>query len=229
MRELLLGYLLDALDEVERLEVERKLAADARWRRELEKLKVSLEPLADVYEEFEPPLDLVERTCSLIEDHAETFEAAAGGLSPAKPRVSIPAVSSPWSLADMVVAVGVCAVAALLFFPAISNSRYTAQLNACQNNLRRIGLALADYSDKAGAGYFPGVPSSGNRAFAGIYAPILFDAGYLTDPGVMVCPAERLSVPVAEFRIPTLQQIDSADPDAILPLRNSPGGATATA
>ena len=156
MRELLLGYLLDALDEVERSEVERKLAADARWRSELEKLQVSLEPLADAYEEFEPPLDLVERTCSLIEDHAETFEAAAGGLSPAKPRLSIPAVSSPWSLADMVVAVGVCAVAALLFFPAISNSRYTAQLNACQNNLRRIGLALADYSDKAGAGYFPG-------------------------------------------------------------------------
>ena len=124
----------------------------------------------------------------------------------------------------MVVAVGVCAVAALLFFPAISNSRYAAQLNACQNNLRRIGLALADYSDKAGAGYFPGVPSFGNRAFAGIYAPILLDAGYLTDSSVVVCPAERLPVPVAEFRIPTLQQIDAAEQDSILPLQELAGG-----
>ena len=40
----------------------------------------------------------------------------------------------------------------------------------------------------------------------------------------MVCPAERLPVPVAEFRIPTLEQIDSAHPDAILPLRELAGG-----
>lgn len=224
LRELLLGYLLDALDEVERTKVEQKLATNERWRAELEHLETSLEPLAETFEEFEPPLDLVERTCNLIDDHAETFEAAAGGLSPAKPRVPVFAVSSPWSLADMVVAIGVCAVAALLFFPAISNSRYAAQLTACQNNLRQIGLAMADFSDKAGAGYFPGVPSSGNRAFAGVYAPILADAGYLTDSRILVCPAEPLSAQFSDFRIPTLQEIDTADQVSIRPLQEMSGG-----
>ena len=95
---------------------------------------------------------------------------------------------------------------------------------ACQNNLRQIGLALTDYSEKAGMGYFPAVPSAGNRAFAGIYAPILFEGGYLTDSRVFVCPASPLRETVDSFRLPTLIEIDSANANSVARLQEQAGG-----
>jgi prepilin-type processing-associated H-X9-DG protein len=115
------------------------------------------------------------------------------------------------------VTAGILLVAAMLFFPAIANSRYAARAAQCQNNLRQLGMALASYSDKAGAGYFPWVPSFGNRAFAGVYAPVLYDAGYMTEPGCLTCPAANRE-PVAA-RVPTLVEIDQATPMQLASLR----------
>jgi hypothetical protein len=129
-----------------------------------------------------------------------------------------------WWLADSVVLAGICLVAAALFFPAICNSRYAAQLAGCQNNLRQIGFAMQDYSEKAGAGYFPSVPPSGRRAFAGVYGPVLLEGGYLPEPRVLLCPASLVVVREPDFRVPTLAQIDNADAKSAVVLQARAGG-----
>lgn len=225
-REQLLGYLLDALDERERSEIERLLVEDEECRVELECLKAAMEPLETLRDEEDgdPPSDLAERTCSLVFEHADAVAAAAPQLARTSVGIPMPPLAGRWSMADMVVAIGVCAVAALLFFPVISNSRYAAHVTACQNNLRQIGFAVADYSDKVGRGFFPGASSQGNRAFAGIYAPILVEGGYLTDPRVVICPSSQLMQRPAVFRIPTLDEIDLASSTQIVALQDRAGG-----
>jgi hypothetical protein len=221
MREQLLGYLLGALDGSEREEIEHRLAVDREWQSELESLQECLQPLEATRQEFEPPPGLAERTCAKVAEHVE-----ARLVTPAR----LPVTSSPspatarWSVADAIVAAGICLAAALLFFPAISNSRYVARLLACENNLREIGIALADYSDKAGAGYFPAVSSDGNRAFAGVYAPTLFDGGYLDRPEVTLCPAAVGAGRSEPYGIPTLMQVDMATGHELIALQETAGG-----
>lgn len=222
IREQLLGYLLDALDDTESQEVERCLAGSPQLQHELESLRASLRPLAALNEEFQPPDGLAGRTCEMVAEH--------GGFCRPVPAAPLPGVAPPsasWSLADLVVVAGVCAIAAMLFFPALANSRYVAQITRCQNNLRIIGLGLVDYSDKVGGGHFPQVPCRGNRAFAGVYAPILREYGYLTDPRVLLCPSSPHSDQLRVFRVPTLAEIDAANERCIASLRETAGGSYA--
>jgi prepilin-type processing-associated H-X9-DG protein len=223
MREQLLGYLLGALDAAEREEVEQRLAVDPEWQRELESLHSCLEPLEASYEQFEPPARLAERTCEFVAKRAES-EVVAPATARLPAAISPPAATTRWSIADVIVVAGICLAAALLFFPAISNSRYIARLTACENNLREFGVALADYSDKRGAGYFPAVPSRGNRAFAGVYAPTLFDEGYLDRPEVTICPSSALAEGGNRIWIPTLVEIDAANGSALIALQEAAGG-----
>jgi hypothetical protein len=224
MREQLLGYLIGALEDAERDEVERRLADDPRWQRELVTLQARLEPLAETCEEFEPPADLVDRTCDLIENHAEQRPVSLARSILARSMATFGPPTSRWTMADCVVAAGVCLVAALVFLPAIMNSRYIAQVDACQDNLRQIGMALSEYSDKAGVGFFPAVPREGNRAFAGVYAPVLIDNGYLVEPRVVLCPSSALASQLIDFRVPTLVEIDNADEQSVAGMKQVAGG-----
>ena len=222
IREQLLGYLLGALDDDERLEVEQQLEANPPWREELESLALSLEPLAETYEELEPPAGLAERTCSLIAGRTAVTPAGGKTLHPAT-RAEIRG-RSRWSIADVVVMAGVCLAGAMLFFPVISQSRYAARLQACQNNLRELGFALIDYSEKAGRGHFPEVPVEGNRAVAGIYAPLLLDAGYLTDERQIICPSSALAQQTENWELSSLDEIDGASGQTLLLIQRSIGG-----
>ncbi|MDA1049140.1 MAG: DUF1559 domain-containing protein [Planctomycetota bacterium] len=221
IREQLLGYLLGALDDAERIDVEQQLAANPDWRDELESIALTLEPLAETYEEFDPPAGLAERTCSLIAART-TVTPAGKGLHPATRAET--RGRNRWSMADAVVMAGICLAGAMLFFPAISQSRYAARLQACQNNLRELGLALIDYSEKAGQGYFPAVPVEGNRAVAGIYAPVLLDAGYLTDESKLICPSSALAPRMDVWELPSLDEIDQASGRTLILIQRSIGG-----
>ena len=221
IREQLLGYLLDALDDAERTEVEQQLATNPDWNYELESLALTLEPLAETYEEFEPPAGLAERTTSMIAAGTKVTPATKGfgPVSRAESRSR-----NRWSIADVVVMAGICLSGSLLFFPAISQSRYAARLQACQNNLRELGFALIDYSEKAGQGYFPEVPIEGNRAVAGIYAPVLLDAGYLTDETRIICPSSTLVQQTVGWEVPSLEEIDQASGRTLILIQRSIGG-----
>ena len=74
----------------------------------------------------------------------------------------------------MVVAAGIFLAATMLFFPAVNQSRFAARLIGCQNNLRKLGMGLTNYSDLH-QGYFPDVPAEGECAAAGIYATKLVE------------------------------------------------------
>lgn len=222
-REQLLGYLLDALEENERDQVEQQLEANPDWRTELDTLATTLEPLAESYTEFEPPPGLATRTCAVVEDQLPAPASVAFPASMAnevQPRGS-------WAMADVIVVAGICLVAAMLFFPAIEQSRYAARLAACQNNLRQLGMSLIDYSEKAGAGYFPEVPTSGNRGFAGVYGPILVDGGYLTDSQVLVCPSSTFAAEFGDFQVPAMADIDQASGATLVVMQRMSGGSYA--
>jgi hypothetical protein len=223
MREQLLGYLLDTLDENERAAVERQLASDPAWRAELESLQTFFAAFAEHSKPIDPPTGLAARTCELVD---ESREATRSSPSVHRPTVADPVGSARarWGVADSVVMAGILLVASMLFFPAIANSRYAARIAACQNNLRQLGFALASYSDKAGAGYFPAIPSRGPRAFAGFYAPVLFDSGYLGETQLLICPGSPLARADSAFEFPTTAQVDQATPQQLRWIQRVAGG-----
>jgi hypothetical protein len=127
-----------------------------------------------------------------------------------------------WRLIDIAVAVAICVAGAALVLPLIQSSRASAQVAACANRLREIGLALSGYSEHH-EGNFPQVPESGKLSAAGIYAPVLLDAGYLNDRRIVICPASPLAAN-STLIVPTLGQVQAADGDQLAQLRRTMGG-----
>ena len=209
MREHLLGYLLKALEPSETERLETALDADDHLRRDLEALRRSLGPLGLDDGHIAPPDGLALRTCNYVAAHAEST------------KVRVPAGTRGWTMADMLVAAGVMIAASLIFFPAVSHSRYNAQLASCQNNLRQIGLALMEYSQHRG-GDFPRLPTSGNEAVAGVYSTMLREAGYLNSDATLVCPGSSLAG--KEFRVPTRSQLRLARGEELAQLKQTVGG-----
>jgi hypothetical protein len=224
LREQLLGYLLDALEDDERQQIEQQLEDDPSLIDELQTLRTSLQPLAENYEDFEPPSGLARRACSRVDQRRqlEPVGPAGGALNTTNSGAS--ASRSRISVADVVVTAGIVLAAVLIFFPAIASSRYASRLTHCQDNLRQLGLALVNYSDKLGGGFFPAVASQGNRAFAGVYGPTLIDSGYLDDANNLICPSSALAEQPPAYRVPTLEEIDRATPQAIIMIRRYAGG-----
>jgi len=241
-REELLGYLLGALEDQEQEAVQKQLKQDATLRQQLTDIQAALRPLEAGKLSFIPPAGLAGRTCQWIA--AQSADAASlrsetaapppksqpisrrrPQLAPALLGDTRPAVetSGNWSWIDLAVAASILAAAFLLLFPAIENSRFQAQVVACQDNLRQLGVALVQYS-QANRDYFPYVPTKGRSAAAGIYAPILIDAGYLMEPRTVVCPGSWVADETG-FAVPTLEQLQSAEPgEQLSQLRETMGG-----
>jgi prepilin-type processing-associated H-X9-DG protein len=139
------------------------------------------------------------------------WEASAGDRA---------APSRQWTMADFVVAAGVCLAASCLFFPAIVNSRWRFQLQGCQNNMRELGTALIEYSGGPG-GYFPLIPAQGPASVAGIYAPKLVAQGLVDDGRMFLCPAKGSTL---VLRIPDMSEILRAQPPQLERLHRVMGG-----
>jgi len=233
MRVDLLGYLLGALDDAERDGVEEAIRRDPQLQRELETLRERIEPLDELAAEADPPPDLIERTCELVELWREEESAVSHAARPPAARRRWPfrltaarersAAARVWSLADTFVAAGIVLAAGMLFFPAIAQSRYRSNIATCQHNLQQLGQSLVSYSDKRG-GWFPMIPASGNRGVAGIYAPILLDEGYLAEPRWLVCPSSPLARALDSWHVATLSELDDAQGPQLVWLQHMMGG-----
>lgn len=201
--EQLLGYLLGALELGEHARVERQLQYDASLRRELESLRAALGPLAAGRRDFDPPPGLASRTCRLVDSMStDPAQPVCPPSSRATPAASTPPASSAarpapielprnagsayWGLTDVGMAAGLLFVAALLLFPAISNSRSQSLVEACGYRLRGVFTAMVDYNEWHGGNLqceLGGRPSNPASLLA-----VLRDAGLLQDARLAICP-----------------------------------------
>lgn len=131
---------------------------------------------------------------------------------------------STWSLPDFVMAVAVMAMMAGLLFPAVSYSRYNSRLLGCQNNLRQLGQAFAQYSETHGGRQME-IPRSGPLSVCGSFAPILKDGGFVPDDSLFGCPGltggSGRAVPI---RIPSIQSLKQASGQQLIQLHQNISG-----
>lgn len=210
-QELLLGYLLGALEETEARELEGLLRTESVLRRELERLRACLEPLAADKNEPAPP-GLAARTCEFV---ADQLRPMAGGAASASLGCDAPAT---WTLRETVVAAVLLISASMVFFPAVGFSRFHAEVVGCQNNLRHLGNSLVHYAEYNG-GHFPAIPLHGKGATPGFYAAVLRDCDMLDDGNCMVCPSLQ---PFDDCRepVPTAEQFRLANSAEQIRLQN---------
>ena len=229
-REALVGYLLGALDEAERREIESQLAEDPGLREDLTKVGKALKPLDAARVDYDPPVGLASRTLEFIDSHKVRPADATNSPDKSTERGRMTDRPEPldrrgrfrWQ--DVLAACALTLSGVLLLIPAIENSRSNAQLLACQDNLRHLGLGLGQYS-QVNAGLFPQVPSSGNLAVAGAYAPQLLNAGLIDSPKRVVCPSSSLAEKGDFKGIPTLAQVkQTKDGKKLLILHRLMGG-----
>ena len=124
--------------------------------------------------------------------------------------------------ADVVVAGMIFVIAGLLIMPAVNGIRFQYRVTACKENLHQVGQSLAEYSRK-NCELYPVVPMEGNTAAAGIYAPILAQDGYLTEPQRLICPDSNLAQQ-QDFRVPGLDEVRAAAGQELARLRQTMGG-----
>jgi len=210
MREQLVGYLLDALDEGERREVEAALGdvqSGPALHRDLDALRRAVAPLALDGAPWPAPPGLAARTLSFVAAHAAA--SAPHGRSAARPRPA-PADGErrglPWLDRAIIAATALaaCILVAPLLLDAIDQSR----ARRSERNMQRISAALQGYAEAKG--FYPTPPSSGPLSRAGLYAPTLVaDERLLAADGTVLCPDSALARR-GDFRVPSLEELRAA-------------------
>jgi hypothetical protein len=201
--------------------VEAELESNPLLEAEMRRLEARLDGLGlgDEPPRWDPPIGLAARTCEFVA--AQTAEATVTPSGAVVFHAAERTRQFTWS--DFVTMAAVVVAAASLFFPALSFSRFQAQIAACQDHLRQIGFGLQGYSDLQADHSFPGPEASGNRAVTGIVAPLLVTQG-CADSRTFLCPASSMMREVANFRVPTLDEVDRATGQELDVLRRTMGG-----
>ncbi len=208
----LLGYLLGALEADEHRRVDRAVSEYPEVQYELARLRERLAPLARL-EEVESlsgasgadfPAGLARRACEFVARESRHVPSVAGfgevstvvepprGLG-GEARV---AVMSPvsgefsdrrsWQFQDFIVVSAVVMLAAGILSPAILASCNQMRLAACQDNLRRVGMALFNYAEAHDNRFVP-IARTGPLNVAGAYAPVLKAGGFIEEDRVFYC------------------------------------------
>jgi prepilin-type processing-associated H-X9-DG protein len=220
MDEDLVGYLLDALDPEEERHIQTYLREHPEAEARLRRLRQALAPLATDTEDINPPRDLVVRTIARVAE----YRCRPLPRAPEAPIIRPMAPSrSWWRRADVGVAAAILLCAALLVFPAVNTLRMRHNRLVCADNLRTIGQALRQYTDRTDAQRFPDVnrafgnppgdPNPHDRVAAGLFVPMLVDAGDLTPTQVVSlrCPGTAQSSGFVFHSLSELRQMTSAE------------------
>jgi hypothetical protein len=185
MEEHLLAYLLDTLDPATRQRVEAWLDAHPEGRERLEVLRRAIAPLADDPDPAPPPG---------LAESALAFVAAHSASAP-RPRDEADTRPPRWGRRiDWAVAACMLVLAGGLLPPVCVKLWTQQQRLSCGNNLRKFWVALQGYSDTR-ENDLPRVEARGPRAVAGVFLPILSDAGLAPDVSV-ACPAREQRRPL---------------------------------
>jgi hypothetical protein len=171
-------YAFGLLEEPRRTECERELAADPALAERVERLTRSINRLVDDGETFEPPADLARRTLRLVGEHRRRPRRTFHDLVP---------VRVPFRWADVAVAAGIFLAALATLLPAVQRSRIQADQATCALNLRQIGTGLAQYAGTFHV--YPYTNHDSSAPYAGTFAVMLNDAGYLHRASLLDCPS----------------------------------------
>jgi hypothetical protein len=199
--ELLVGYVLNALDADEQRQVERALQNDAELRRQVELIEQSLQPLAVERDHPQPPVGLRYQVLARV---AEDRLAHPSLRLKAPPIYADRSGRSWWRRADVLVAAALLIVIGPLALPAISYAKQRFQISQCQSNLRAFHGALMAYTDLH-EGRLPRVDKEPPRNMAGVVVPILYHDGLAKGLNLR-CP----STPVPEVPMHSLEELDAA-------------------
>ncbi len=235
-QEELLGYVLGALDAQEHRDLQMSIDQNPEIEDRLLQIKASLVPL-DALETSGPRVGLARRTCEAVANwqnsQSESGTLSPADLSVLGPsiedivsgefrsdepcgrpkrtvrlRVTERLLTpSSWSIPDVLVGMALVAVCAGILFPTISYTRTSSRIVACQDNLRKVGVAMMNYSD-INEGEFVAIPPSGNLAASGCYAPILKDAGLVEEDSIFSCAG--IAATDSPVHIPSRNQIEAA-------------------
>jgi hypothetical protein len=222
MDENLLGYLLDALDLDVRRGVEAHLRLHPEARVRLAELRQLLAPLDADADADEPPPGLAASTLARVAEHR-------GRGSPIAPRLSRRQFGAPGRRgarrADLVVASLILILSAGMGMTWLGRQWRDYRVLACQNNLHGIWTALQVYADghPEGGGAFPRVEAEPPRNFAGVYAPILADAGAMNADVPTACPAQSKRSPTI-CSLAELDDLSRRRPDEYHALTRDLGG-----
>ncbi|TWT38622.1 DUF1559 family PulG-like putative transporter [Blastopirellula retiformator] len=231
MRDNLLGYLLNALEEDEARDVEVLAERDPEIQHDLQRLRSHVRLLDDSWVDVSPPAGLAARACAFLDapaevavadDPAEAVVAETPIDEKPVPRSSrafsaMTSDSSRFTMADMLVAAGACVAAAVIFFPALASSRMLASRLQCENNLHQVGMALHDFAYQNKQQAYPAIDTDGPADFAGSFGLPLVEQGHLKSPEFLSCAANRNEN--SKFRLPTLKEVAQAAPEQIPGLR----------
>lgn len=159
-----------------------------------------------------PPADLVSRTLAALpplpparesnqlNDDAALDQPLAESLqwqengSMDLPQVSLsPSTESSdahrLGLRDWFASVAAACVVVAITIPSLVEGRFLARKQACQDNLRELGIAMTQFVNRNAEQRLPSIAADGYQAFAGMYAPRLREAGLLSDDQTTLCPS----------------------------------------
>jgi len=201
----LIGYLLNALDEEEREQIEQELARRPELRKRLQRLKDRLGFLDLGRVDVSPPQGLAERTCRLVLQHSGTLlsvctVAVSAGhrkrgqftdrrvfgfrLSPLGDYWA--GHGTNWSFADLAVGTLVVLMVISLLFPALAEVRFRSRVLVCRDNCRELYQAIHQYQDLKAVPGPEGVVRA-NLAIAGLSQADAFAwPAFQSCPGVVI-------------------------------------------
>ena len=213
MDENFVGYLIGALDEPTKLQVEAYLLEHPDAHAKLAVLRQALDPLSLDREEAAPPAHLAARTLARIAEYACTPVPRSAELPQAPPlsRATVAGGRSWWRRADVLVAASI--LITFVGLSAITLQRMqgpssSALVLECKNNLRLFFSGLKTFRDLRGT--FPDVAKESPRDVAGMVVPILYDAGTLPEDASIRCPG--VGGPVANLlKLDELRNMSDVD------------------
>jgi hypothetical protein len=207
VEENLVGYLLNALDAESQLEVEEYLATNREAKRQLELLRQALAPLEADREAVQPPPDLRVRTLARIAEH----HCIAATRLPVAPAIHDAALRRSWfGRADVLIAASILILLLPFIPPVIHYTQQEYNKLACQNNLRIFHQALVGYSDQHNR--LPEVQARPPRNFAGVFVPLLNDAGLLPSNLSVACPNNGRRPP-KDITMKMLDAMEASNPE----------------
>lgn len=199
-----IGYLLDALDDDERTELETARAESPRIQSALDMLQKAIDPLAADKEEFEPPADLATRTIGFVAEYVvqnerSVFSAPPADLaSPAIRAIAPPKPAQPpvypvrtseaepprYRKRNLAVSIGLSGAVLLVLVASVFTVRQTREVQACQNNMRAVHQGLQTYCD-LNESKFPQVLSDEN---VGTAVARMQQSGTMPPNTAFLCP-----------------------------------------